>query len=121
MAKVESSSNVPLKQERNEEKEHVKRKLFSSQKEKSAENSDQATTEDDMLTDDFDTYSKPSLDITCNVVSMLPREYDQIMEVEEPEDATVVEMARHMPVCYYVMNNGSVEEKTPFLKGPTKQ
>lgn len=63
-----------------------------------------------MLADDFDTDSESSLDITCNMVSVLPREYDQVMEIEELEDATDLEMARHMPVCYYIMNNGCVEE-----------
>ena len=63
-----------------------------------------------MLIDDSGTYSEPSLDITCNMMSVLLRKYDQVMEVEEPEDAKYVQMARHKPVCYYVMNNGCVEE-----------
>lgn len=73
---------------------------------------------DDIPTNDFDTYSEPSLDITCNVVSVLPSEYDQVMEVEEPEDAMNVEMVRHMPVCYDVMNNGCVEEQNSFFERP---
>lgn len=84
MANTESSSNVPLKMDRNKEKKPIKRKLFSSQKVEPTEKYDQATTEDDMLTDDFDTDSEPSLDITGNMVSMLPREYDQVMEIKEP-------------------------------------
>lgn len=52
-----------------------------------------------MLTNNFDTDSETSLDITCNVVSVLLREYDQVMEVEEPENTTEAEMARHRPVC----------------------
>lgn len=79
--KPESSSNVPLKQEKREERKLVKRKLFSPQNEVSTEKSNH---EDDMMTDDFNSDSEPSLYITCNVVSVLPREYDQVMEVEEP-------------------------------------
>lgn len=67
--------------DRNKEKKPVERKLFSSQKVEPVEKSDQATTKDDMLTDDFHTDSKPSLDITCNMVFVLPREYDQVMEI----------------------------------------
>lgn len=118
MANAESSSDVPLKMDKNEEKKPVERKLFSSQKVKPTEKSDQAATKDDMLTDDFDTDSEPSLDITCNVVSVLPREYDQVMEVEEPEDATDLEMVRHRTVCYYIMNNGCAEDKNAFFERP---
>lgn len=50
------------------------------------------------------------------MVSVFPREYDQVMEIEEPEDATDLEMARHIPVCYYVRNNGCVEEQNTFLE-----
>lgn len=71
-----------------------------------------------MLTDNFDTDSEPSFDITCNVVSVLPREYDQVIKVEEPEDTTEAEMARRKPVCYYVMNNGCVEEQNAFFERP---
>lgn len=68
--------------------------------------------------DYVDTNSESSLIITCNMVSVLPREYDQVMEVEEPEDETDVEMARHRPVCYYVMNNGCVDEHNTFFERP---
>lgn len=68
--------------------------------------------------DNFGTESEPSLDITCNVVSVLPREYDQVTKVKEPEDSTTIEMVRHMPVCYYIMNNGCVEEQNSFFERP---
>lgn len=71
-----------------------------------------------MLTDNFDIDSEPMLDITCNVVSMLPREYDQVMKVEEPEDTAEAEMTRHRPMCYYMVNNGCVEEKNAFFEIP---
>lgn len=79
--------------------------MFSPQKMVSAEKSNHG---EDMMTNDFDSDSDASLDIACNVVSVLPREYDQVMEVEEPGDLTEMEMARHKPVCYYIMNNDCV-------------
>lgn len=69
---------------------------------------EEAGNKDDLLTDNFDTYSEPFVDFTCNVVSVLPREYEQIIEVEELEENINAEMANHRPVCYYVMNNGCV-------------
>jgi hypothetical protein len=50
--------------------------------------------------------SDPSLDIVCNVVSVLPVEYDVPSEVNEVEIDCTEEMAIHKPLCYYVMNNG---------------
>lgn len=73
-----------------------------------------------MLTNNFHTDSEPSLDITCNMVSVFPMEYDQVMEIEEPEDATDLKMARHRPVFYYIMNHGCVEEKNSFFEMPDK-
>lgn len=73
-----------------------------------------------MLMDDFNTDLEPSLDITCNVVSVLPREYNYVMEVEEPKVTTDMEMARHRPVCYYVMNNGCVAEQNAFFERSNK-
>lgn len=70
----------------------------------------------DMMTEDFDSDSNTSLDIACNVVSVLPREYDQVMEVEEPKDVAEMEMTRHKPVYYYIMNNGYVEEQNTFFE-----
>lgn len=67
--------------------------------------------EDEMLTYDFDSGLEYSLDIRVNMVSVLPREFDQITEVEDTDDITEMEMATHKPVCYYVMNNGCVEDK----------
>lgn len=62
--------------------------------------------EDEMLIDDFDSGSEPSLDILVGVISVLPRESDQITEVEDTDNITEREMAAHKRVCYYVMNNG---------------
>lgn len=47
--------------------------------------SEQPLKGDDMLTDDFDSRSESSLNINCNMVTVLPLEYDQVTEVEETE------------------------------------
>lgn len=52
------------------------------------------------------------------MVSVFPREYNQVMEIKEPKDATDLEMVRHRPVCYYVMNNGCMEEQNAFFERP---
>lgn len=49
------------------------------------------------------------------MVSVLPREYDCVTEVIELVDCNEEEMAKHKPVCYFVMNNGCIEEKNAFF------
>lgn len=66
--------------------------------------------EDEMLTDSFDSGSEDSLDILVGVVSVIPREFDRITKVEDTDNITEREMVAHKQVCYYVMNNGCVEE-----------
>ena len=71
-----------------------------------------------MLIDDFESDGVSSVNMNCNMVSVLPYEYNQETEIEDNEEADAVEMAKHKPVCYYVLNNGTVEEKnckTPIL------
>ena len=63
--------------------------------------------EDEEMTSNFSD-SEPSLDIVCNVVSILPVEYDVTSEVNEVETDFTEEMANHKPLRYYVMNNGCV-------------
>ena len=58
------------------------------------------------------------MDINCNIVSVLPYEYDQVMKVEETEETDEAEMANYRPICYYVMNNGAVEEQNAFFERP---
>lgn len=72
--------------------------------------------EDDMSTVDFNFGSEPFLDIVCNEVSMLPMEYNYEIEVEELPTSEEVEMAKHKPICYYIMNNSCVEEHNAFFK-----
>lgn len=89
--------------------------MFSPQKKVPAIKYDH---DEDMMTNDFDSDSVASLDIACNMVSVLPREYDQVMEVEEPKGMAEMDMARHKPVCYYIMNNDCVEDQNVFFERP---
>ena len=99
------------------EKPPAQRRLFSPRKaevfiemaQKEPTNKE-PTNDEDMLTDNFESDGESSLNILCNVVSVLPHEYDQVTEVEDSEEADELEMENHKPVCYYVMNSGAVEE-----------
>ena len=65
--------------------------------------------EDEELSSNF-SGSDPSFDVVC-VVSVLPIEYDVPSEVSEVESNFTKEMAIHRPLCYYVINNGCVEDQ----------
>lgn len=90
--------------------------MFPARKEEPKGNSELPVADDDMITNNFGTKSEPSLDITCNVVLVFPIEFDQVIEVEESEEFMEAEMARHRPVCYYLMNNDCVEEQNAFFE-----
>ncbi|PNX67614.1 hypothetical protein L195_g063600, partial [Trifolium pratense] len=63
--------------------------------------------EDDDLLDEGSDF-----DVMVNVVSILPLEYDVPTEVNElEEDFETLNLADHKPMCYYVMQNGCVEEQ----------
>jgi len=49
---------------------------------------------------------------------MLPIEYDVPSEVNEVESDFTEEMAIHRPLCYYVMNNGYVEDRHVVFERP---
>jgi hypothetical protein len=72
--------------------------------------------EDEEMTSNF-SESDPSLDIVCNVVSILPVEYDVPSEVNKVESIFTEEMAIHRPLCYYVMNNSCVEVNMHYSRG----
>lgn len=74
-----------------------------------------------MLTDDFDSGSEPSLDILVGVVSVLPRKFNQITKVDDTDNITEWKMAAYKLVCYYVMNNGCVEEQNTFFERPNEE
>lgn len=71
---------------------------------------------DELLTDNFESSSEDSLDILVGVVSVMPREFDRITEVDDNDSITEREMATHKPVCYYIMNNSCVEEQNSFFE-----
>ena len=73
--------------------------------------------EDEEVTSNF-TESEPSIDIMCNVISVLPVEYDVPSEVDEVESDFTEEMAQHKPLCYYVMNNGCIENQYAVFEKP---
>lgn len=96
------------------------RKLLPAQKEEPEGKPELSTADDDMINDNFDTESEPYFDITCNVVSVFPVEFDQVTEFEEFEEFIEAEMARHIPIYYYVMNNGCIKEKSVFFERPNE-
>lgn len=115
--KAESSTNVPTR--KNEDLGFNKRK-FNTPVEAAREKYDRMADEDEILTNNFDSGSEASLDILVGVVSMMPREFDRITEVEDTDNNTEREMVAHKPVCYYVMNNGCVKEKNDLFKRPNE-
>eukprot|EP00256_Glycine_max_P066604 XP_025981199.1 uncharacterized protein LOC100802634 [Glycine max] len=77
---------------------------------------DEDKMEDEDLLD-----SEPDFDVIC-VVSILPFEYDVQSEVTEIEsEFDHFDMADPKPVCYYVMNNGCVEEQLAYFEKPDFQ
>lgn len=65
-----------------------------------------------MLTDYFESGPEDELDIICNVVSILPIKFNQITKgTKEYDDCFSEEIGNHKSICYYVMNNGCVEEE----------
>jgi hypothetical protein len=51
-------------------------------------------------------------------MSVLLVEYDVPSEVNEVENDFTEEMAIHKPLCYYVMNNGCVEDQHAVFERP---
>jgi len=75
------------------------------------------TVEDEEITSNFSEF-KPDFDVICNVVSILPIEYDMVSEVNEDEEDFTKEMAIHKTIYYYIMNNGCVEEHQAMFERP---
>ena len=62
--------------------------------------------EDNELGSGF-TDSEPDFDVICNLVSILPAEYDMISEVDDSEEEFDPKgMGEYKPMCYFV-NDGS--------------
>lgn len=111
--KAKSNTNVPAR--RKEDSSFDKRK-FNTPAEAAREKYDRMSAGDKTLIDNFDSGLEASLDILVGVVFVMLRESDQIIEVEDTDNNTEREMAAYKPVCYYVMNNGCVEEKNSFFE-----
>src|ERR1051325_2936516 len=115
----ESSTNKPASIVQTRGKPPVSRRLFSPKKEVGEDKEQKvAANEEEMMTDDFESEGESFFNANCNVVSVLPCEYNQETEVYASEETDEDEMARHRPVCYYVMNNGAVEEQNAFFEKP---
>lgn len=114
------------KQHQSRTKEEVKkpvgRKLFSPKTSQSKEKVKEKvpSKEDELVTNIFDFGPEDDFDVLCNMVSILPREYDCVIEVVEPEDCKEEEMARHKLVCYFVMKNGCIQEQNSFFERPVR-
>src|ERR1044072_2736704 len=81
----------------------------------------ESNEDDNMLTDNFDSGSEEDLNIICNVVSIMPAEFDGVSEVTEDEyDSVTKESKDHKPICYYVMNEGDVIETVAGFKRPAE-
>src|SRR3954470_17032800 len=114
-----SSNHVPY-QGTKSNKPPVERALFEAEKLLDEEDKIRSNSwnEEDRMTNDFDSDGVSSINLNCNVVSVLPHEFNQETEVEDCEEADIEEMAKHRPVCYYVLNNGAVEEQNAFFERP---
>ena len=65
-----------------------------------------------MVEDNFDTESEDDLQINYGIVYVMPAEYDIVSDVSKNEEDYIQdEAANQNPLCYYVMNNGVIEEK----------
>jgi len=61
---------------------------------------------DDKIDSDF-MDSEPDFDVVCNMVYILPAEYDVVSEVEESEeDYNPKDMEKYKSICCYVTNYG---------------
>lgn len=77
--------------------------------------------EDEDMLEDFDDSEGEELNIIC-IVSILPAEFDRISEVtESEEDYYVDDEPDDNPLCYYVMQRGSVEDERAIFQRPTEQ
>lgn len=66
-----------------------------------------------------DTYGEDFI-VNCDIVSVLPAEFDVVSEVSETEEDFVsTEEDKDKPLCYYIMNSGVVEEQQAMFERPT--
>lgn len=76
-------------------------------------------SDDKMVDDNFDNESEDDFQINCNIVSIIPIEYDRVSEVFEAEENYIQDgVANQKPICYYIMNNGIVKEQHAIFERP---
>lgn len=86
---------------------------------KSKDNDLISTKDNDMLTNNFETGFNDKLDIICNVVTILPIEFERATEVTEEDDVCLSkEITDHQPMCYYIISNGGVKEENDIFMKP---
>lgn len=73
------------------------------------------------MTGNFDYGSEDHFDVLCNMVFVLPKDYDCVTKVDEPEDCEEEEIAKHKPLCYFMMDNRCIEEQNVFFKRPREE
>jgi hypothetical protein len=73
---------------RNMEDLSLEKRKFNTPTEAPKQKYDRRAAEDEMLTDNFDSRSEALLDILIGVVSVMLREFDQIIEVEDTDSNT---------------------------------
>ncbi|PNX89623.1 hypothetical protein L195_g045745, partial [Trifolium pratense] len=66
--------------------------------------------DDDLLDEDQD------FNVLVNVVSILPREYDMWSMSEEEDLEDILPVPNIKPICYYVMDNGCVEQQQAIFE-----
>ena len=63
--------------------------------------------------------SEPDFDVICNVVSILPAEYDMVSEVDDSEEEfDPKDMEEYKPMCYIVTNDGSESNRKAIFEQP---
>lgn len=82
-------------------KKPVGRRFFSPKTSQSKEKVKEEVPlkEDELVTYSFESGSEDDFDVLCNMVSVLPMEYNCVTEVTESEDYEEEEMGRYKPIC----------------------
>lgn len=66
-----------------------------------------------------DTYGEDFI-VNYDIMSVFPAEHDMVSEVSEADEYFIPdEFAEGKPLCYYVMNNGMVEEQKTMFERPS--
>jgi len=64
------------------------------------------------------TDSEPDFDVICNLVSILPAEYDMISEVDDSEEEFDLKDIGENKTMYYFMNDGSGNNQKAIFEQP---